>query len=84
MQFINDNYGDLKNLNGSRCKTLQTAGEPRRFALYFIADLALSYRLNAVFGLFLLRAQSSTQNYSFIILNSHSFPSTFKNLCFPL
>jgi hypothetical protein len=66
LQFINDNYGDLKNLNGSRCKTLQTAGEPRRFALYFIADLTFSYRLNAVCSVFPLRhSDFYNQGYQF-------------------
>ena len=40
---------------GSRWKILQTAGEPRRFALYLLADLAFLYRLNAVCSLFPLR-----------------------------
>ena len=40
---------------GSRWKRLQTAGEPRRFALYLLADLAFLYRLNAVCSLFPLR-----------------------------
>ena len=45
-----------------RWKTWQAAGEPRRFALYFFADLAFSYRLNAACPVFLLRTLSGACN----------------------
>lgn len=60
----------LENLSGFRCKNLQTAGEPRRFALYFIAELAFSYRLNAVCSFFPLRQTDFHMTYviHFILL----------------
>ena len=45
-----------------RWKTWQAAGEPRRFALYFFADRAFSYRLNAACPVFLLRTLSGACN----------------------
>ena len=43
----------------SRIKIPESAGEARRFALYFIVEPAFSYRLDAASGVFPLRIQSS-------------------------